>query len=724
MAAAPAPRPSGTAGVLAPDAWLDQPLPPLRDDVVLHPGPAEADGSPTWTVYDPARHRYFRFGRAGFEFLARWSGTSGRRLLAAIAAETTVRTEAADLAQFFQFLRHNNLLRGDDPLSGQALLRQGLGARRSWAVWLLHHYLFIRIPLCRPDRFLARTWPLARLVFNRGFLRLTLVLGAIGLVLAARQWDQFLHTAQHFFTLEGAAAFALTLFLVKLCHELGHAYTAKRYGCRVPTMGVALLVLWPVLYTDVTDSWRLVSRRQRLLIDGAGILTELGLALLATFLWSFLPDGPLRSAAFLVATTTWVTTLAINASPFMRFDGYYLLSDLLAVSNLQDRSFALARWHLRECLFGFGEPPPEVFPPAERRKLLLYAWATWLYRLVLFLGIALLVYHFFFKLLGIFLFMVEISWFVLLPVVRELREWRRRRLRLNRRSLVTLAGLVLLLALVAMPWQSRLYLPAVLRASGYATLFAPVPARLVELRAEAGQTVQAGQVLYRLEAPELSYRLASAAEQRRVIELQIARQAVSADSLENLGVLEAQLAANLSTTAGLEAQRRRLDLSSPVSGVLGNVPPELRPGLWLRPDQPLGEVIQPSAPLIRAYLATTEVMRLQPGAAGRFIPENPALPSLPVVVSRIEQVTVAVLDQPLLASTQGGPIAVQPDAHGALVPNPAVVRLECRPAPGEPAPPVPLQTTPGMVVVEGEAASLARRAWRAVAAVAIRESGF
>ena len=78
------------------------------------------------------------------------------------------------------------------------------------------------------------------------------------------------------------------------------------------SLGVALLVMLPLLYTDVSDSWRLASRRQRLAIGIAGVATELGLAMVATLLWSFLLDGPLRSAAFLVATTTWVSTLAIH----------------------------------------------------------------------------------------------------------------------------------------------------------------------------------------------------------------------------------------------------------------------------------------------------------------------------------------------------------------------------------------------------------------------------
>ena len=184
--------------------------------------------------------------------------------------------------------------------------------------------------------------------------------------------------------------------------------------------------MWPVLYTDTNDVWRLKNHRQRLAVSSAGVLTELGIALWATFLWVLVPDGLLRSMLFLLSTTTWVSTVLINVSPFMRFDGYFILMDALDMPNLHGRSFALARWKLREWLFALDEPRPEQLSPAREHGLIAFAWATWIYRLVVFLGIAVLVYHFAVKLVGILLFMVEILWFVLMPLRLELKAWAER----------------------------------------------------------------------------------------------------------------------------------------------------------------------------------------------------------------------------------------------------------------------------------------------------------
>jgi putative peptide zinc metalloprotease protein len=107
-----------------------------------------------------------------------------------------------------------------------------------------------------------------------------------------------------------------------------------------------------------------------LLIGAGGVLAELLLACIALLAWSLLPDGPGRTAAFMLASATWITTLVVNLNPFMRFDGYFLISDFWEVDNLQGRAFALCRWRLREFLFGYGAPAPEPWSPKMQRRLL------------------------------------------------------------------------------------------------------------------------------------------------------------------------------------------------------------------------------------------------------------------------------------------------------------------------------------------------------------------
>src|SRR5690606_8963405 len=323
-----------------------------------------------------------------FEVLSRWSLGDPERIVAAITGNTPLRIDASDVAHTVEFLRRQQLLRVDDP-GGVALLeavaRQANPAR--WK-WLLHNYLFVRIPLVRPQRFLGWLAPRVGFLYTRGCRLAVLLATLLGLLLAARQWDVFIHTFGDMMSPAGIAGFGVALLVAKSLHELGHAVTATRLGVRVAHMGVAFLVLWPMLYTDTGESWKLADRRDRFRIAAAGMAVEFALAGLATLAWGLVDDGALRSALFFLATTSWVLTLAINASPFMRFDGYFLLSDALDLPNLHARSFALARAVLRRRILGLQEPDPEAFEPGLRRFLIGFAFTTWIYRLVVFIGIA------------------------------------------------------------------------------------------------------------------------------------------------------------------------------------------------------------------------------------------------------------------------------------------------------------------------------------------------
>ncbi|MGH8624368.1 MAG: biotin/lipoyl-binding protein [Gammaproteobacteria bacterium] len=600
-------------------------LPVLREDLQLLEGPPDLDGSPTWTIFDPVRSRFFRVGWTAFQLLSRWSLGQADELVAAVCGNTTCQVTRWDVAALIKFLYANSLTKGSATGQFDVYLQQYQASRPHWAKWLVHNYLFVRIPILRPHRFLRASLPLVKPLFSRSARLIVLVLGALGLYLVSRQWEAFLGSFLHFFTIEGAALYGVALAAIKIFHELGHAYTATRFGCRVATMGIALLVLFPVLYTDTTDAWRLCSRRKRMLIGAAGMITELAIAAICTFLWSFLPEGPLRSAAFMIATTSWVMTLAVNLNPLMRFDGYYLLSDLLGVHNLQERSFALAKWKLRRLLFGLPDPPPEGVLPSLQTKLTIYAWSTWIYRFFLFIGIALLVYHFFFKALGLLLFAVEIMWFIVLPITRELIVWwsMRSTVLKTRRFVVTTTLMCVLLALAFIPWSGRVSFPAILQSAEYATVYAPEPGRIVDVFVKRNQPVKAGDTLLTLDSPQLAEEMARTVKKVKVHRLRFQRFASNPEDLANMHVALQQWTAESSRLAGLEKKRRKLTIRAPISGVITDVADALHHGRWINQKLALTFVIEPASAELSGLVSETELTRLKVNQPARFLPDDP-----------------------------------------------------------------------------------------------------
>jgi putative peptide zinc metalloprotease protein len=482
------------------------PLPALREDLRLENASANRDGSPSWMIHDPARNRFFRIGWLEFELLARWDAGNADALVARVRAETPLEPDADDVAALIRFLEHYQLLQARSARDTARLTTQRDQLRPS--VWrhVLHNYLFFRVPLVRPQRFLDATLPYVSFLLRPLTLGLIALASVLGLVLAARQWDAFTLTFGASLTLTGLVGYLGALAVAKSIHELAHAYVATRYGVRVAHMGVAFMVLWPMLYTDTAESWKLADPRQRLAIAGAGIGAEFAIAGLATLGWSITADGALRDALFFLATTSWVISVGINASPFMRFDGYFLLSDALDLQNLHERSGALARAFLRRQLLGWNEPDPEYFPRRLRNFLIAFALVTWVVRLGIFLAIALAVYHFFFKLAGIILLAVELGWFVARPVLAELHVWRARHAETTRRA--KFGGFLLallMLLLLAVPWRDRIDGPAWAHAAAQHVLYAPLPGRLAAAPPAQGR-VAANTALFLVDSPDLRSR--------------------------------------------------------------------------------------------------------------------------------------------------------------------------------------------------------------------------
>lgn len=708
------------AGGATPAAGLS----PLRDELILHAGPANRDGSPSWTLEDPLRGLYFRIGWAEMAMLSRWSMGNAAQIVADVNQTSALTLDDSDVQYFNRFLQANSLTRvsGDEALA--QFSRQVEQSRVS--IWrkLLKNYLFFRIPLWHPDRFLGATLPWVEPFFSRTFLKLTLLVAVLGLFLAGRQWETFKHTFLHFFTLEGAALAGLTLCFTKILHEFGHAYTCKRFGARVATMGVAFLVMMPVLYTDTSGSWKLTRRRQRMAIGAAGMMTELVLAAWATLAWSFLPDGMLRSAAFMLATTTWIMTLAINLSPLMRFDGYFLLSDGLQMPNLQNRGFAIGRWQMREWLFGLGDAPPEHFPRWLQRTLVGYAFAVWIYRFFLFTGIAILVYHMTFKLLGMLLFAIEIGYFVVMPVVSEVREWSKRRkdYRMNRNMTTTLVVSAVVLLLLMIPWQRGVYAPALLRAEQQSSLYMPVPAMIQRIDVKVGQPVQAGQTLFTLSSDALAHEQKQLERQIATLNWQSTFQVFNKEAAGDHQRVKQEHEAALQKLQVLQRQSEQLTVRAPIDGVVADMTTPLETGEWLGQGEWLAVVTKPTGGLVEAFVSEKDWQRLRTGAKGTFYLQDVSRSSLPLTIVEIASTATRDLNAtPELASIYGGDIATLSDSQRKLHPEQAVYRVLLSLPDDYRAQP---QVLRGTVVMEGEAQSLLIRGWKVVSAVLIRELSF
>lgn len=661
---------------------MGTPLPALRQDLKIEQTGTDVLGAPSWLIYDPARNRYFKIGWFEFEALRRFGSAGTVEALAEkLTAETALFVDVSDVKGLIAFLQQQKLLIDQRPDTCSQLIAEGRMRKKTFLQTLVHGYLYFKIPLCNPDVFLTRFVGFVRPFFSRKLVGWLIPLALLALYLVGQRWESFFSTFPYFFSGTGAVFYVAAILFVKILHELAHAFAAKIYGLRVPSMGAAFIVMWPVLFTETSAAWRLKDRKKRLAIAGAGIVVELAIAIAASFVWLSASDGLIRSIAFVLASTSWISTLFVNLNPFMRFDGYYLLSDALGVDNLQTRGFLLAKWRMRRFLFDFTDEKPETLPPEKETLVYAYSYGTWIYRFFLFLGIALLVYNMFFQPLGAILMAVEVVFFILRPIWREMKIWfaRRREIPAVRQKKLLIIGLILLFTcLTPIGWPHRA--PAVIRHTQYQAFYPSMAAQILSVSAKNGMAVKKGRRLIRMTAPEIAQQKEAARLGLQSLKQQYEREAANVDYARRQAVLEQEIASKETELNGLIDREERLTIMAPFDGKVVDCLDGLTVGRYVSPDMPLFRVISPGSYSVTAYVPERMLPDLKKGDSASFYATSGDTP-LSLTVDSIAQTRSVSLEELALASFLGGPIAARQGEEGTALPEEAIYRIILTAAP-------------------------------------------
>lgn len=463
-----------------------------------------------WVVKDPISLRYFTLSQQEFAIL-NW--LDGENSLHDICREFAAkfppqRITPAHLQSFFANLHENGLVIAESPDQGAVLLenRSKQERRERLQKWL--NLLAIRLPVFDPDRLLAWLEPKVRWMFSRTYLILCVLLGLFALGFVAYHATEFtaqLPELKDLLSPHNLLWMTVAFALAKVLHEFGHALACKHFGGECHEMGVMLLLFVPCMYCNVTDSWMLASRWRRIVVSAAGMIVEFQLAALAVFVWWFSQPGIVHAIALNTMVVCTVGTLFFNGNPLLRYDGYFILVDLLGIPNLWQESrsalkAALGKWFLK----------PEAAPPAEqhdrRGVLLSYALLSIAYRIFVMLAILLFLQRVFVpKGLGVFVpialatfaFSAAVYWFVSLRHFwSRPMAWRQfRLLRLLYAAAAVLAAGCLLFVL---PLPCRIAAPALLQPIAAQRVYVSTPGMLTR-SIPPGTFVTANQELAQLD---------------------------------------------------------------------------------------------------------------------------------------------------------------------------------------------------------------------------------
>lgn len=481
--------------------------------------------------------------------------------------------------------------------------------RRRRLMSRIRNPLAVQLPMFDPDRFLESTSSIARWVFSWTGLVVWFALVTYGAVLASIHWPKLAgDLPDRLLSAQNALLIALTFPFVKALHELGHGYAVKRWGGEVHEMGIMMLVLMPVPYVDASSSLSFESKWQRACVGAAGIMVEVALAALAMIVWTNVEGGWISAIMFNVMLIGGVSTLLFNGNPLLRFDGYYVLCDLIEIPNLATRANKYLQYLARRHLLGIEGVGRPADAAGERIWFVGYAVAAFIYRLFIMVTIALFVATKFFF-FGVALAVWSVAMTVVLPLLNGMRfvltnpQLRRQRGSAASKIGISVAGIALLVFLLPLPYAT--VAEGVVWAPDNAHVRTNVDGELVRLIAGANDQVRAGSPLLEMSNKVLANRLTMLQAQRQELEAQLEANLVR-DRIQ-VQMIRARLGHVARTIEAARDDVEGLVVRAAADGrfVLPN--PEDLEGRYVQKGELLGFVLAPQHNTVRVVLPQDDV---------------------------------------------------------------------------------------------------------------------
>lgn len=548
-------------------------------------------------VHDPASNQFYRLTPMAYEFVCLLDGRRTVEQTWQLCLEThgDHAPTQVETVELISQLYNANLLMADDSPETEQLLSRARQRLKKKAIGQAMGIMYFRVRLFNPDGIFTALEPIVRPLLNRwGFAAwCLLLLGALAALLGDA--DALLDTERF----QGAIAPAnwpwliVVFILTKVVHESGHGLVCKRFGGQVPELGVMMLVMFPAPFVDASSCWAFPSKWQRMAVGAAGMIFELAAASIAGFVWLATLDtgGVANQFAYSAMLTASISTVLFNANPLMRFDGYYILSDLLEAPNLMQRAQNLIKFHFQRYLYGIKQAKPPTIQPGERSILILYGWASMVYRVFLFFSITLFVMGQMFGLGLVLAIWTAAVWFIMpmgkwihwLASNPQLSEKRGRAV-LTSIASVALAGV--LVGAVPMPDHRRA--AAVIESRQASGVFAGSDGFVVEVVVSPGQFVHAGETIARAENPELLAQHDRALGQFREMEARF--RAAMGEPVPVDDIVTQRRAVLQQRVAFLNERIEALTIRAPHDGFIADDPRPLT-GQYLKQGDPICTVI-------------------------------------------------------------------------------------------------------------------------------------
>jgi putative peptide zinc metalloprotease protein len=527
----------------------------------------------------------------------------------------------------------------------------------------------IRMHLWDADAFLNRMRPLIDLLWSRwgGLAWLAVVIPA--LLMLAPQWTELSNNfSDRLLATNNLLLLWLVFPVIKALHEFGHAAATKRGGGEVHDLGVVMLVMIPVPYVEASSATVFKSKLHRAVVAASGMAVELFIAAIAFYLWMLVEPSPFRAILFNVMVVAGVSTLIFNGNPLLRYDAYYILSDLIEIPNLASRSMRYWGYLIERYAFGVKEAETPETQRSEKAWLLAYGLLSTIYRIFVTIAIAIFIAGEFFF-IGVILAIWAVISMAVLPIAKSLRHVTTSpRLQAQRQRVLAVTGgfaLAVLVLLFAVPAPFRTVVEGVAWLPQSALVRAGQDGFVDRLVAAPGSRVAAGDLLIQVHSPALesTWRVSKA----KVAELEAHYLAQLVNDRSEAAIALDQLEAERTVLTSLQERLDTLAVRAGSAGVFMVAKPQDMPGRYYKQGDLLGYVLD-KPQLVARVVASQESVDAVRSSARRVQVRLAHRPDL-VLEGRLEREVPAgdeYLPSRVLSAEGGGQLATDArDSRGA-----------------------------------------------------------
>ncbi|MFK7734396.1 MAG: HlyD family efflux transporter periplasmic adaptor subunit [Pirellulaceae bacterium] len=625
-------------------------------------------GEPVYVLYDPVKFQAHRLSLLDYEVASRIrSDQTLASCFQACMKDGVLGPESE--VNFFDFVTRLDSLsvlstsQQDADVLYQRFQTRVAGEKK--AKWT--GFLFLTIPLANPDRFLDRSIRHVSFLFSKQILLMVAGLMLAAGVIILSRWEEFIQPLNSILALNNLLFMSVAFLALKVWHELGHGYVCKHFGGRVPEMGCKLIAGMPLAYMDATSAYSFPKRAHRIAVMLGGMYFEVLVAIPATFLWAFLPDTFLGSCAYQLIFMAGVATVFFNANPLMKYDGYFILSDVLGIPNLRSKASNELNGLFKRRVLGIASD--------EHRSpnwpiLLSYGIASSLYGLSLIVSISVMI-ALRFHVLGLILSAIQLgsmgyrsikkffSYLLASPETEPVRG------RSRAVAYVLGAGIPALLLLFPIPTGLRV--PGVVSSEETSIVRAETAGILTSIQGELGASVRAGQALVRIrnvdsETDRRSENIRAAAAKRGA--MLVSRhdvQAVAKQRFEAIQALRRQKQAVV--TAG------KCCVLAPQNGRLVQVVPDHQIGKFIQVGDPVARVVSGNA-TVRAFVSESQLAsaKLQVGSQVRVQFSDNTVWSSTGVIESVSAARTERFEDLAVTTAGSGSIALDPETGETKTP--------------------------------------------------------